>query len=169
MTSGGARALGGMFAMTDFMIPMVLDDLTEDQALARPRGEGGPSIAWSIGHLLHYRVFMLSRMGLERDNPFTELFGNTTATDGEGYPSVVVLRAAWTEISEEIAGAFDGVTENALDAVLDDGWDEGQTLRDLLLFFAWHEAYHLGAVGQLRKQMGLLSPSERVMEARSGG
>jgi uncharacterized damage-inducible protein DinB len=166
--SSGAKSLAGIFGMTDFMIPMVLDDLTDEQARARPRGEGGPSILWAVGHLLHYRCFMLGRFGHESgtDERLEPLFGNTPASDGSDYPSLTEMREIWDEVSTEFTGALAALGEDQLDARLEEGWHADQTLRDQIVFFAWHEGYHLGAIGQIRKELGLLGPAERVMAMR---
>ena len=165
--SGSAKALSGLFGMTEFMFPMVFDDLTDQQAYARPRGDGGPSIAWSIGHLLNYRVFMLNRFGVDRPNPWEARFGNVPATDGSGYPSVDDFRVAWNAVGAEFMSALDDLTEEQLGDQLEDGRHEEQVLRDQVVFFAWHEGYHMGAIGQIRKELGLMGPAERVMALRA--
>ena len=164
--NGGGRTLAGIFGMTDFMMPMVLDDLTDEQAFTRPRGEGGPSIAWTVGHLLHYRIFMLNRFGRGRDNPYEAKFGNAPASDGADYPRLAELRRAWADVSQELTSAVSSLSEAQLDERLEGGWHADQTLRDQVVFFAWHEGYHLGALGQIRKALGLLGPAERVMAVR---
>jgi len=165
--SGSAKTLAGLYGMTDFMIPMVLDDLSEEEARARPRGEGGPSIAWTVGHLLNYRIFMLNRFGSERDNAYEEKFGNVPATDGSDYPSLDELRAAWETVGTDFMDALSSLSEEQLETRLEDGWHEEQVLRDQVVFFAWHEGYHLGGIGQIRKSLGHLGPAERVMAARA--
>ena len=62
--------------------------------------------------------------------------------------------------------ALSELSEGDLDATPEDGWHAEQTLRDQLVFFFWHEGYHLGAVGQIRKALGLLGPAERIMAMR---
>jgi uncharacterized damage-inducible protein DinB len=165
--SASAKTLSGLFGMTEFMLPMVLDDLTNQQAYARPRGDGGPSIAWSIGHLLNYRVFMLNRFGVEQTNPWEERFGNVPATDGSGYPSLDDFRVAWDAVSADFMAALGDLTDEQLEGQLEDGGHEEQVLRDQVVFFAWHEGYHMGAIGQIRKELGLLGPAERVMALRA--
>ena len=166
--SSGAKSLAGIFGMTDFMIPMVLDDLTGEQACARPRGEGGPSILWAVGHLLHYRCFMLQRFGSENGNAelLGPLFGDAPASDGSDYPSLSRMREMWDEVATDFTDALVELTEEELETPLEGGWHADQTLRDQIVFFAWHEGYHLGAVGQIRKELGLPGPAERVMAMR---
>ncbi len=73
--------------------------------------------------------------------------------------------------------AVSALSEAELDARLEEGWHEeqtlrdqvvffAQTLRDQVVFFAWHEGYHLGGLGQIRKALGLPGPAERVMAVR---
>lgn len=157
------RAFGSLFGTTDMMVSMVLGDLTDEQARHRPRGEGGPSIAWTIAHLLHYRVSILRTLGEDRAFPFGEEFGNGTATDGEGYPSLDELRKTWQEVSDDFMPRVKELTGEALDVSPENGWGPDHTLRDQVAFLAWHESYHIGAVGQIRKAMGLPGPAELMM------
>ena len=81
--------------MTDFLMPLVLDDLSDEQARERSRGEVGPSIAWTVGHLLYYRVHVLNLLSEESENPYEASFGKAAATDGSDYPSVAELGEYW--------------------------------------------------------------------------
>jgi uncharacterized damage-inducible protein DinB len=47
-----------------------------------------------------------------------------------------------------------------------DGAHEERSLRDQMVFFAWHEGYHMGALGAQLKALGYLGPAEKVMAAR---
>ncbi len=64
--SDTAKTLLGTFGMTDFLIPLVLSDLSEEDARTRSRDGEGPSITWIVGHLLHYRLVVMSMLGHER-------------------------------------------------------------------------------------------------------
>lgn len=161
-----ATAFTGIFGTTDHIMSLVLDDLTDEQACARPRGEGGPSISWVVGHLLHYRLTLLGRFGVERPNPYAELFGEGSATDGEGYPSIGELDDAWKAVAGPFGQAIGQLADEQFDRRLDEPWRPDETLRDRIAFMAWHEAYHVGAIGQIRKSLGLPGPAERMMEAR---
>lgn len=165
--SGGAKTLAGLFGMTEFMIPVVLDDLSEAQGRERPRGEGGPSIAWTIGHLMHSRIWVLQALGVERDNPWEEKFGNVAASDGSDYPALAEMLEAWNGLSDDLMDALAALTEDRLDTPVESWMGENRTLRDQIVFFAWHEGYHMGAIGQIRKSLGLPGPAERIMAARA--
>ena len=54
----------------------------------------------------------------------------------------------------------------------DEDWDapgtgahDERSLREQVIFFTWHEGYHLGALGALRKGIGYPGPAEKVREA----
>jgi uncharacterized damage-inducible protein DinB len=50
--------------------------------------------------------------------------------------------------------AFAALTDERLAATSPVSFAGAQTLAELLAFFAFHEAYHLGQVGYIRKQLG---------------
>jgi uncharacterized damage-inducible protein DinB len=167
--SGSVETLKGIYGMTDMLMPLVLGDLSDEDARRRSRGEQGPSISWSVGHLLCMRVYVLNTLGVERDNPYEEAFGTGAATDGADYPRVAELREAWNSLSEAMNTAFDAGTEETLDSVLTDGWYEGQRARDRLVFLGWHEGYHFGVIGAIRKDLGYPGPAELMMRQREEG
>lgn len=160
-----AETLMGTFGMTDYLIPMVLEDVTDEDARKRTRGEEGPSITWIVGHLLHYRHVVMELLGAERDNPWAERFAETEATDGADYPTIAELRDAWEEVADDFADVMCSKTDADFDRPVDGPHDE-QTLRDQIVFFAWHEGYHMGALGAQLKRLGYLGPAEKVMASR---
>ncbi len=167
--SGSVQTLKGIYGMTDMLMPLVLGDLSDEAARRRARGERGPSISWTVGHLLCMRVYVLNTLGVEWVNPYEEAFGKGAATEGADYPTVAEFQEAWASIGEALNTAFDASTEEALDGVLPDGWYEGQRARDRLVFLGWHEGYHFGVIGAIRKNMGLPGPAELMTRQREEG
>jgi len=155
----------GPFGMTDYILPMVLEDLPDVDARKRARGDSGPSIAWIVGHLLHYRIHVLGLLGAERDDPWAEKFADAEATDGRDYPTVAELRAAWERVADDLAEVLASMSDADFAKPVD-GAHEEETLRDQLVFFGWHEGYHLGAIGAQLKRLGYSGPADRVRAAR---
>lgn len=145
-------------------MPMVLGDLDDVQARTRSRDGDGPSIAWLVGHLLHYRYYLLGVLGVSIESPLGDAF-TKPATDGSDYPAVAELQARWASVAEQFHGAVAAKSEAEWDAP-GEGSDEEKSLRDQLVFFAWHEGYHMGMIGANRKALGLLGPAEKVMALR---
>ena len=164
--AGSVKTLMGLFGMTDFLMPLVLDDLSDSEARKRSRGDEGPSISWTVGHLLHYRTYVLQLLGEERDNLYESKFGNAAATDGSDYPSVAELSEAWQSVADDFGEVLASKSEEEFDSVSEGGAHDERSLRDQVVFFAWHEGYHLGVVGSLRKSLGMLGPAEKVMALR---
>jgi uncharacterized damage-inducible protein DinB len=155
----------GTFGMTDYLMPMVLQDLGDEDARARARGEEGPSIAWMVGHLLHYRHHVMELLGADRDNPWAERFSAAEATDGSDYPTVTELGEAWEQVASDFAEVMASKAETDFDQPASGAHDE-RSLRDQVVFYAWHEGYHMGALGAQLKRLGHLGPADRVRAAR---
>ena len=162
-----AKTLMGTFGMTDFLMPLVLEDLSDEDARKRSRGGEGPSIAWMVGHLMHYRYYVMSVLGHERVDPAGETFTHA-ASDGSDYSTTAELREQWEALAPDFQAALLSKTEDDWNASGTGARDE-KSLRDQVTFFAWHEGYHMGALGALRKEMGYPGPAEKVMAAREAG
>lgn len=165
--SGTAQTLMGTFGMTDFLVPLVLEDLSDEDARKRSRDGEGPSIAWTVGHLMHYRYYVMRMLGDERLDPAGETF-TQAATDGSDYPTLGELQEQWGALGSDFQAALMSKTEDEWDTQGTGTHDE-RSLRDKVTFFAWHEGYHMGALGALRKEMGYPGPAEKARAARKAG
>jgi uncharacterized damage-inducible protein DinB len=163
------QTLMGTFGMTDYLMPMVLEDLSDEDARRRARGDEGPSIAWTVGHLLHYRLHVMGLLGRPaQENPYAERFGKADATGGSDYPTVSELREQWDSVAQDLRALLDATSDEDFDKH-GEGPHAERSLRDQVTFFAWHEGYHMGAIGAQLKALGYLGPAEKVMAARSKG
>ena len=52
-----------LHGMSSRILATGIGDLTDPDAKARSRGGSGPSIAWTVGHLCHYKVKVLELLG----------------------------------------------------------------------------------------------------------
>src|SRR5918997_6817296 len=97
------KALTDSLKFNDDVLIVSLTDMTDDLARRQLR-DGGPSIAWNIGHLLQSRNAIAAAVSCS--GPAVDL-GRFThdATDGRDYPTVRELQNAWTDFSRR----FDSV------------------------------------------------------------
>jgi uncharacterized damage-inducible protein DinB len=153
------RPLVDTLTFNDDIVKIATGDLTEDLARRRLRNDGGPSIAWTLGHGLHHRAEMARVIG--REFPLDRLdlacFSRAGATDGEDYPTLHELVTAWTNASALLRPAMEAVADADLmqeRSGLDLPHGERRLL-DALVFYVWHEVYHLGHIGLLRSHFGL--------------
>jgi uncharacterized damage-inducible protein DinB len=153
------RPLTDTLKFNDFIVKTATGDLNDRLARRRLRHDGGTSIAWSLGHALHHRAEMAEVMGyklpLNGLNP--DRFARTGATEGEDYPALQELLAAWTTSSAFLIPAMDATSDAVLlqertGLPLPHG---EKRLLDALVFYVWHEVYHLGHIGLLRTHLGL--------------
>ena len=54
-----ARSIVAQYGLTGGILATSVTDLSDGDAKTRSRAGSGPSIAWTIGHLCHYKVTML--------------------------------------------------------------------------------------------------------------
>jgi len=162
-----ATPIAESLKFTDFIMNLVTGDLTDALATRRARDDEGASIAWVIGHLSHYRYEIMKLLGHEMESPFAEQFGTTGATDGAGYPSVEELRSTWADLSTRVRSVVeDASDEQIMKPLGGDGSTHGEKkVLDTLVFYMWHESYHMGQLGTLRAQFGLTPTATLAVKA----
>lgn len=164
------QTLLSIFRTTSHVVSLSLADLTDEVARRRTRGNEGPSVTWTIGHMLGQRHEVLAFLGERRPNPWAGSFGDVAATDGADYPSLDTMRAEWQKMHEALEHAFARSAPGALDQPVAGAGIHGETrIRDKVAFIAWHEAYHMGVIGAVRTAAGLPGPAElaRAASAKS--
>jgi hypothetical protein len=156
------RPILALHGVSNNILATGIGDLTDQSAKARSRGGAGPSIAWTIGHLCHYKITMLGLLGRPRENPFTAQFEHTPASDGSDYPPLADLAASYASLSGDVCAAL-ASSGDRLEAPMPGGGphDEKRIL-DTVLFLTWHEAYHIGAIGAIRREQGRRAIAELV-------
>ena len=144
-----------IFKLNNGLIRRSLDGLSDEDVWRQPSGSGNP-IGWLLGHLTETRGHLLAELGASFDPGWGGLFGRGSMLRPlADYPSRATIEVAWqatqgrmrdafaTLDAERLAGppsrhAFPGVT----------------TLADEIAGFAFHETYHVGQIGFIRKQLG---------------
>ena len=135
-------------------------DFTHAESLRTPDG-GGSSANWILGHLVESRGNLLTMLAEFGGEPVW------SAEVAEPYQrGAPVLREDAALPFEEILAAFEAsqsrltdvivqLTGSKLDALLDEPDPFlGRTLGETISTFAWHEAYHCGQLGLLRRVVG---------------
>ncbi len=136
-----------------------IDRLVGDFAVAdwAAKDATGHDARWIVGHLSAIRARCLGMMGLPaRVEPWHAAVGRGTRP--EQVPDDVdgpALLAAFHTAHRAMVGRWDALTasdlQQPLGRTLPDGSDtHGGALR----FLAWHEAYHLGQLGLIRRLVG---------------
>ena len=149
-----AQGLTGVLTFNDDVLMVALTDMTDEIARRRLR-DGGPSIAWNIGHMLHHRNQIGAAIAC-RGPAFDLTRYVDSATDGRDYPTVREFQTTWNEFSTRLTAALTQLSAEELTAPSPLRLPHGeQTLLDALRFVVWHETLHLGQIAMLRSHHGL--------------
>ncbi len=154
------------FRFTNNIMNTILPDISSEQANTRLRDTEGATIAWSIGHLIDYRHQVMNMFGSTIERDFEETFCKKGASDGSDYPDIKALKEKWDSLINGFEEVLNQVTDEQLQAPVNkEAMHDERTLLDVIAFYNWHEAYHMGVVGAIRKKLGLKSTSDLVIEA----
>jgi len=126
-----------------------IDGITTEDSTKR-MNENINHIAWLTGHIVSCRYMLCGMLGVQVSEPYPELFGNLkTIQEDVTYPSLTELVNVLPEITEQLISKLNSMSEEDFrkDAF-------GGKLIDIVLFFTYHEAYHIGQIGILRKALG---------------
>ena len=148
-THSKAEAFSGMFRFQECIFNNALENLTEDLALRRASNNSN-HMNWLLGHVLHCRFMLAGMIGLSEINPFGKTYW--TAIDDKPYPPVNEISGQLRLISKKLIEKLSSIPDEEMDAK--PGVDQS-SLADIISFFAYHEAYHLGQIGIVRKMIGL--------------
>ena len=161
------KPIAANFRTTNFILSMCLGDMNEQDARKRVRSDKGPSIAWEVGHMLDHRCKILGLLGVAKESPYAAQYTAMGATDGGDYLNTADYQRQWNEISAELEAAMEAATEESLGRIVDGGPHHEKTALDSIMFLSWHEAYHVGAVGSIRKELGYPGPAELALAKRA--
>lgn len=148
------RPIAKSYQFTDYTIGLVLGDVSDEDACRRTREGEGPSISWIVGHLYDYRCLALELLGLTTERKFRKLFGEASASDGDGYPGIPEWSDLWNRQAERLQSALKEFPEARMLRPIDPEHPESGTPLDTFAFYNWHEAYHMGSLGMIRRELG---------------
>lgn len=148
------RPIIALYAVSNGVLATGIGDLTDQEAKYRSRGGTGPSIAWTIGHLCHYKIKVLELLGHPRENAFAARFEHTPASDGSEYPPLADLAASFASLNGDLCTALASSADRLEAAMPGTGPHDEKRILDTVLFLSWHEAYHIGAIGAIRREQG---------------
>lgn len=131
-----------------------LDGLSEEHATTRPDDRIN-NVAFIGLHMCDARFHLGNWLGLELENPFGRFAEVTHIDEMPEFPSLSDLLAHWDRVSGALEESLPGLDEVVLqnpapfDLPVGDG-----SLLSCLAFMLQHEAYHVGQLSILRKQLG---------------
>jgi uncharacterized damage-inducible protein DinB len=146
------EALALLFSYTDRVLHMNLEGISHQDSLIQPE-PGGNCINWVLGHIVSYRNQALKLLGEAplRDDEELSAYarGSEPISDDARARPLEEMLADFDRSQERIAERLGRMSEEELAAPAKRG-TVGQTLG----FLHFHEAYHVGQIGLLRRLIG---------------
>ncbi|MEZ5041814.1 MAG: DinB family protein [Saprospiraceae bacterium] len=134
------QVLADQFQLQNSIFQNALDKIDDKIALQRPSPQNN-HLNWLLGHLLTCRYMLANSIGLKINDPNGQLYFSTI-TEGP-YAKLEDIVKHWLDISPALIEYIGDLSQEAL--TVDIG--NGATKKDIIQFFAYHEAYHLGQIG----------------------
>lgn len=146
------KTLAMLFKLTEYCTKVNTEGLTHDDSLIQPNG-GGNCCNWVLGHILSSRNSILSLLGEERilSEEAAKLYQRSSdpILDGKDARSFESLLEDFARSQDRIMGALKRISGEDLARKIDD-----ETLGEKLATFHFHESYHVGQLGLLRRIAG---------------
>ncbi|HET7231009.1 MAG TPA: DinB family protein [Longimicrobium sp.] len=145
--------------MTREVVRMNLDGITQEESLIQPRPHGNCA-NWVLGHLVCIYNRFLPLLGQQpvMDPAALERYdrGSSPMLDASEARDIGELLAAWGTAAERVDAGLAGLGSDALDtpAPFSPGGNPNETVRSLVSTVAFHQAYHAGQTGILRRIAG---------------
>jgi uncharacterized damage-inducible protein DinB len=146
-------ALKQQFESCARALSMNIEGITEEQALRQPE-PGGNCVNWIVGHILASRNSILELLGEEpvMSPDIAERYGRGTdpiRSPEEAPASLAEMRQILEASQARIIGGLERMGERRLKEMT------GKRSRaQQLAFMQFHEAYHVGQTGTLRRILG---------------
>jgi uncharacterized damage-inducible protein DinB len=141
------------------VVEINLQGLTHEESLIRPE-PGGNCLNWVLGHLLWAYAGALPLLGqesaLSKDALKRYERGSSPIEDSAAALDIQELLKGWDEATKRMDAGLAGLTPEVLDrpAPNSPSGNPNETVRSLLATVAFHQAYHAGQTGILRRVAG---------------
>lgn len=128
-----------------YVVKKNVEDITHEESLMTPE-KGGNSLNWIVGHIVVHRDVIAGMLGLEKflDEKNTELYKRGSENID---PS---LAKDFTELMK----LYDSSHEKIIEVLNEKDFADDQEISRGLVGLGFHEAYHCGQTGVLRRVIG---------------
>ena len=156
---GEIAALRQQAYITHLVLRRTLDGLSQADTLIQPR-EAGNCLNWVVGHLLaiYHNVLPLLEQEPVLPAELLERYdrGAPPLRDPARAVDIGELLTAWDETSRRVDAGLAALDPATLGspAPFSPSGDANETIGTLLATIAWHQAYHVGQAGLLRRIAG---------------
>lgn len=155
-----AEILSVQLRYTRFVVNANLKGIPDDDHFRAPQA-GGNCLNWVLGHLVHARNGWLEMLAQEPaiDPQSVEQYrrGSDAVIDATGTVPPADLLEAFNRSQEPLLAGLAALTDERLSekAPFSPGNDPEETVGTLCAGLVFHEAYHAGQLGLIRRTLGI--------------
>ena len=147
--------IANMFKANTDLVSKAINDVTPEDWFRKP-GDDSNHLMWVMGHLVVHRGMTLKLLGGQWETSWAPLFARGAQRVGdEEYPSSDEMKTAWQQVSADLVTAVRNAPTDLLSNAAAQGSPsfDGKVSGNVAVL-AFHDAYHAGQVGYLRKWLG---------------
>lgn len=154
-----AKTIAYQLGLTSYVLEKNVAGVSHEESLINPK-PGGSCLNWVVGHLTLSRNRSLRLFGLKPmydDGEFTAYTGNDDVPlTRESATSFDELKRRFKALQEPLVTGLDRMSDSDMDkpAPFSPTGNPKETMGTLLASLAFHEAYHAGQTGLLRRVIG---------------
>ena len=145
----------GLMDVVDNLYAKALHGLDPAELTRAPSRTANPMM-WMAGHLAQSRVRLARLLGVEQEVPWPTMFTRGDPPPGSAeYPALAEIQDAWAAAGKALRTRLGAMSDAELQGDLQvkipstDG-----TLRGAIVFALFHEGYHVGQMGYVRRTLG---------------
>ena len=149
------QAVAGILELNAALFRKALEGVDQASGERRPNDRTN-SLAFIACHALDARFYLMRLAGHERTNPWQSLFDAATdISTMKEFPPLYEVMAEWDELHEATLECLAEMTPAELDAESQGRVPtDDRSILGGITFLAFHEAYHVGQMGLVRKYFG---------------
>lgn len=153
------KALMQHYGFTHYAVVSSLEGLTHAESLQRPATEGNCA-NWVLGHIMRSRGEIHKLVGAEPplSDEETVIYkrGSAALSARSAALNLDAMRAAFETSQATVMAALERMSDQQFAAPKPEDWDSpgGDTVGEQLAALAFHESYHAGQLGLIRRTLG---------------
>lgn len=158
-TNRGIESLRQQVKMVDTVLRLNVDGVTHEESLIQP-SPGGNCLNWVVGHLVAIYENALPLLGQQPTMPKDAMKrydrGSPPIQDASQARDFSELMTAWDQSSARFDAGLSALNTDIIDepAPFSPTDDPDETVRSLLTTIFFHQTYHAGQTGVLRRIAG---------------
>lgn len=148
-----------IFKINNDLVVNSLEDISDADLWRRPSDTGSP-LGWLVGHITESRSSLLTRLGLPLEIGWPRIFERGSQVQGaDVYPGRSMVMSAWRASRRTMRDAFAALTPERLVEPFGRSLPglQNPNIAELIAFIAFHESYHVGQMGYVRRLFGYKS------------